>query len=197
MASASSGPAPRRKSVALQNRRPRSPPDGPSCAQRFRGHLALASGGDADRAQDLAERMRRLGRRAHFLERGGKLCLARDRALHLVPGRRARAVRGEFPGFCSLCAKRGAKLPDLLLGKKSGGLPVEFARGISRRRIEPADEKSAHLPDRHDRFAGRLPGRAAAQRAPENAGRRARPESGKKSSNVSTASPIARMAVTR
>ena len=79
-----------------------------------------------------------------------------------------------FPPFVRYAERRGAKLPELLLGRKGESLSMEFARGISRGRVEPENEATADFSRRHDRFSGRLPGRAAARGVAENARRRAR-----------------------
>ena len=88
------------------------------------GCLSFASGSHADRPQDLAKRMRRDGGGPDILECRRKFRFARDRALHLVSGGRTRPVRGKFSrASFATSQKRGAKLPELLLGRQCGACP--------------------------------------------------------------------------
>ena len=96
----------------------------PRHALRARAHRR---GTRLDRTPRVEERMRRYPRRAHVVECGRELCLARHRAFHLVPERPARAVRGKFSEAREI--SRGERRGGAGLG--DGGLSVEFARGVS------------------------------------------------------------------
>jgi hypothetical protein len=142
-----------------------------SFAPLFGGNFFVAPGCYAHRAAGLAERMRRVGRRAHFLERRGKLRLSRDRSFHLVSGWSARSFRREFPSLRPLRRKAWREIARFFTRVQKRGLPVEFARGIPGRSVDAQNEGAADFFERHNRSAGRLPRRAATSRAAEDAGR--------------------------
>ena len=93
----------------------------------------FAPGRHAHRPQDLAKRMRRDRRRPDLLERRGKLCVAWDRAFHLVSSGGARTVRGKLSSTL-FATWSGAEqnCQNSCLGEQA-----ELAHGIRARNFSP------------------------------------------------------------
>ncbi len=107
---------------------------------RFGRRFSVASGCDAHRAQNLAERMRRHGRGLTSWNAGENFASLGIGHFIWYPAGARGPFEESFPSFVRYVEKRGAKLPELLLGRKNGACPwnsrAEFLAAESSQRMK-------------------------------------------------------------